>query len=174
MNRFKRELRKHGVKLECDYPFLPYNGIETVVVDSENAIVSTYHVSAGCGRIKANRDFTIENFRETVRFFSETQMEIDLSRNIDGMLVTEVYDYLDGYCHDHKVICGGKEYTADDLFSILVDDDLTWDAKWKKKKVVKCSGCKYINNKISCANCRYRNIVEPDFDPTHGLEYLGW
>lgn len=112
--------------------------------------------------------------RKTVRFFSETQMEIDLSRNIDGMLVTEVYDYLDSYCHNHKVICGGKEYTADDLFDILVDDDLTWDSKWKKKKVVKCSGCKYINNEISCANCRYRNIVVPDFDPTHGLEYLGW
>lgn len=24
MNRFKKELRKKGVKLECDYPMLPY------------------------------------------------------------------------------------------------------------------------------------------------------
>ena len=23
MNRWKKELRKHGYKLECDYPFLP-------------------------------------------------------------------------------------------------------------------------------------------------------
>lgn len=172
MNRFKKELRKHGVKLECDYPFFPYNGIESVVVDSEHAIVSTYHLSAGWGKVKVNRDFTIENFRETVRFFSERQIEIGFSDNIDGMLVTEIYDYLDGYCHDHKVICGGKEYTADDLFRILVDKDLSWDAKWKKK-IVKCSGCEY-KCKVNCANCRNVNIVEPDFDPTHGLEYLGW
>lgn len=173
MNRFKRELRKHGVKLECDYQFLPYNGIETVVVDSERAIISTCHVSAGWWKIKVNRDFTIENFRETVRFFSERQIEEYFAPRLSGMVTREVRSCLDGFCKDHKVICGGKEYTADDLFRILVDEDSSWDAKWKKKEVVRCYGCEY-KCRVNCANCRNVNIVEPDFDPTHGLEYLGW
>lgn len=47
MNRLKKEIRKKGVKLESDFPFLPFNGIETINVDSENATISEYHVSAG-------------------------------------------------------------------------------------------------------------------------------
>ncbi len=47
MNRLKKEIRKKGVKLESDFPFLPFNGIETIKVDSENATISEYHVSAG-------------------------------------------------------------------------------------------------------------------------------
>ena len=47
MNRLKKEIRTKGVKLESDFPFLPFNGIETIKVDSENATISEYHVSAG-------------------------------------------------------------------------------------------------------------------------------
>ena len=34
MNRFKKELRKIGVTLECDFEFLPYPVTGGVVVDS--------------------------------------------------------------------------------------------------------------------------------------------
>lgn len=41
MNRLKKELRKRGVKLENDYPWLPYDfgsqSLESVVVNSEEA-----------------------------------------------------------------------------------------------------------------------------------------
>lgn len=56
MNRLKRELRKSGMRLENDYEYLPYNGIETVVVDSENAICREYHVSYGWISWKMLRD----------------------------------------------------------------------------------------------------------------------
>lgn len=62
MNRLKQELRKRGVRLECDFPTLPYNGIDTVIVDSEKAIVSTYHYSAGWIRIRLQKDGTILDY----------------------------------------------------------------------------------------------------------------
>ena len=52
MNRVKKEIRKKGIKLESDYPYLPYyikgkscfdRGyicVEGVTVDSENATVT--------------------------------------------------------------------------------------------------------------------------------------
>ena len=44
MNRFKKELRKKGIKLECDYPFIPYEmkhvTLEAVEVDSEICTVA--------------------------------------------------------------------------------------------------------------------------------------
>lgn len=50
MNRFKKELRKNGVMLECDYPWLPYEhrgcpALEGVHVDSEKCTVTRYFVS---------------------------------------------------------------------------------------------------------------------------------
>ena len=42
MNRFKKELRNRGYKLECDYEWLPFEGVEAVRVDSENAQAITY------------------------------------------------------------------------------------------------------------------------------------
>lgn len=122
MNRFKKELRKHGVKLECDYPYFPFDGIETIVVDSENAIVSTYHLSAGWGKVKVNRDFTIENFRETVRFFSERQIEEYFAPRLEGMLARECREYLRGWCEDHKaVLQGNGEYSYEELCELLID-----------------------------------------------------
>lgn len=49
MNRFKKELRKRGYKLEMDYPYLPCPikkgssiEIETVCVDSEKCMLSEW------------------------------------------------------------------------------------------------------------------------------------
>lgn len=47
MTRFKQELRKRGITLECDYEYLPYNGLETVIVDQERAAVHEYHDCLG-------------------------------------------------------------------------------------------------------------------------------
>lgn len=125
MNRFKRELRKHGVKLECDYQFLPYNGIETVVVDSENATVSTCHVSAGWGRMAVRRDFSFENYRETVRFFSKKQIEEYFAPRLEGMLARECREYLCGWCGDYKAVLHGYgEYSCEELCELLIDP---WD-----------------------------------------------
>ena len=46
MNAFKRYVRKKGFKLECDYPWLPYEqkmvSIEAVYVNSEFCYVTQY------------------------------------------------------------------------------------------------------------------------------------
>lgn len=60
MNRVKKELRKAGAKLECDYEYLPFNGIETVVVNSEKAEYSIYHVSAGWTTVRLRYDGMLE------------------------------------------------------------------------------------------------------------------
>lgn len=61
MNRLKKEIRRKGVKLELDYPFLPFNGLECVKVDSEKATISEYHVCAGWCVTKICHDLTFEN-----------------------------------------------------------------------------------------------------------------
>lgn len=48
MNRFKKELKKHGVMLEHEYDYLPYpvGGnvvLEGVIVNAETATVATYY-----------------------------------------------------------------------------------------------------------------------------------
>lgn len=47
MNRFKKELRKKGFKLECDYPFLPYDvnaiTVEGVTVDSTQCLLLEHY-----------------------------------------------------------------------------------------------------------------------------------
>ena len=62
MNRLKKEIKKKGIMLESDYPFLPFNGIEAVKVDSELATLSTYHVSMGWMRCKFDRSMTCRDF----------------------------------------------------------------------------------------------------------------
>lgn len=121
MNRFKKELRKRGVKLECDYPCLPFNGIETVVVDSANATVSTYHLSAGWGRVRFTRAFAKENVREVVRFSSEKQIEVYFAFRLEGKLYGEARRWLEGWSNDYKAVCGGNEYTVNDLMRVCVD-----------------------------------------------------
>lgn len=46
MNRVKKELRKKGFKLECDYECLPdATGIQAVTVNSEKVIIGIHHTS---------------------------------------------------------------------------------------------------------------------------------
>lgn len=49
MTRFKCELRAHGWPVEEDYEYLPYNGLEAVVVDAERASVKyCYNMTDDC------------------------------------------------------------------------------------------------------------------------------
>ena len=50
MNRFKKELRKKGIKLACDFDFLPFEVshsshiyIDDIVVNTERASVTTIY-----------------------------------------------------------------------------------------------------------------------------------
>ena len=54
MNRFKKEIRKRGYKLESDYPWMPYDikgsfgepghiALDSVYVDSEMATIYHYY-----------------------------------------------------------------------------------------------------------------------------------
>lgn len=64
MNRFKKELKKHGVMLEHDYPYLPYEvgggvSVDSVIVNTERATVTHVYnviVLTHC----YGRDFSIE------------------------------------------------------------------------------------------------------------------
>ena len=56
MTRLKKEFRKRGLKLECDFEWLPYNGIETVEVDVEKAMLKIYHNSFGWSFCTMTRD----------------------------------------------------------------------------------------------------------------------
>lgn len=53
MTRYKEYLRNAGFKLENDYPYLPFNGIETVqtCIELNFIVVETYHVSTGWQRL---------------------------------------------------------------------------------------------------------------------------
>lgn len=58
MNRFKKEVRKKGVKLENDYIFMPINVgnnlvLESVIIETEKAKVSLCYT---CGVIEYKMD----------------------------------------------------------------------------------------------------------------------
>lgn len=67
MNRFKKELRRKGIKLECDYLWLPFEAdgvfIRAIHVDASkaqcfvftSAMVTRY-------RMNSNGTFTIDSF----------------------------------------------------------------------------------------------------------------
>lgn len=59
MNRIKKEFQRHGFPLENDFEYLPYNGIETVVVDSENAVWKQYHNCYGWSKVRLLRDGSV-------------------------------------------------------------------------------------------------------------------
>lgn len=49
MNRFKKELKRRGFKMECDYPWLPYDmgsaSLQAIIVDAEHcAVIDVYDV----------------------------------------------------------------------------------------------------------------------------------
>lgn len=54
MNRIKKELNKY-FKLEKDYECLPYNGIQSVIVNSEKATITIVHTSI-CTEYKLERN----------------------------------------------------------------------------------------------------------------------
>jgi len=48
MNAVKKYIRSKGYKLESDYPYMPLeNGLQAVVVDSENVTIYHYYVQTG-------------------------------------------------------------------------------------------------------------------------------
>lgn len=55
MTRYKEYLRSAGFRLENDYPYMPYDSIETVNTYFDTKlnyiVVETYHVSAGWQRL---------------------------------------------------------------------------------------------------------------------------
>lgn len=71
MNRFKKEIRKRGYKLESDYPYLPYDisgsflepghiVLDSVVVNSEEATVyCCYNVIAEKMTFNRSMELTI-------------------------------------------------------------------------------------------------------------------
>lgn len=64
MNRFKKYVRSKGIKLECDYPWLPYDikpyiNIEAVYVNASTATIVTFY-NVGDFHQHINRDGSIE------------------------------------------------------------------------------------------------------------------
>lgn len=68
MTRVKEEFRRKGISLENDFEYLPCNGLETVVVNAEEAVVSMYHNCAGWSHITMNRDGSLTYEYEDVDF----------------------------------------------------------------------------------------------------------
>ena len=64
MTRFAKELRKRGYKLECDYPWLPYDigssSIETVIVNSEDCTLHEWYNTMGWVTTKFDRQMKEE------------------------------------------------------------------------------------------------------------------
>ena len=56
---------------------------------------------------------------EVVRFFSVRQIEEFFAHRLECMDRREAVRWLEGYCADHKVKCGGYVYTAEDLAKIF-------------------------------------------------------
>ena len=64
MNRFKRELRKRGYMLENDYEYLPYNGLETVVADAEQAQMRRFYDCYGWYNVEFDRSMNPHDLEE--------------------------------------------------------------------------------------------------------------
>ena len=102
MNRFKREIRRKGIRLECDYEYLPYNSIETVVVNAEDATIRTYHNCAGWSGTKLARtgDLLDMDAAETLTNFWGD--ELTIYPTWDGAAVVE-YWYLPGQKYQQRI-----------------------------------------------------------------------
>ena len=73
MNRFKKELSKRGYKMEKDYPYLPFNEVEAIMVDSEHAILFVYHFSTvlRLGFDRQMNDFDLDATTNFNKFLSK-------------------------------------------------------------------------------------------------------
>lgn len=58
MNRFKKELRRRGYKLECDYTTLPYKTIEAVQARAESVSYDIFSNTCGWICTRFDRDFS--------------------------------------------------------------------------------------------------------------------
>ena len=70
MTKFKEYLRAKGIKLECDFEVLPYNGlvgIATYVVD-DGVVAECYHESAGSGYYVYNKYGEYSYFFDSYEF----------------------------------------------------------------------------------------------------------
>ena len=66
MTRYDKELRKHGYKLECDYPWLPYEvgnitikAVITKIVGNRIVVITCYNI--GCSFDLLDSYFNIVN-----------------------------------------------------------------------------------------------------------------
>ena len=64
MTRYKKELRKRGYKLKCDYPWLPFEHgsiaieeVNTKIVGNRIVIITSYDV--GCSLEFLDRNFNV-------------------------------------------------------------------------------------------------------------------
>lgn len=48
MNAFKRYVKRKGIKLESDYPYMPYGELDSVWINSEKATVTHAYYTVGC------------------------------------------------------------------------------------------------------------------------------
>ena len=89
MTKFKEYLRAKGIKLECDFEVLPYNGlvgIATYVVD-DGVVAECYHESTG------SRYYVYNKYGEYSYFFDEYEFHAYVgSPNCD-------LEYFDWLCH---------------------------------------------------------------------------
>lgn len=58
MNRFKKEIRKRGFKLESDFEYLPIDGLDSVNCNAANASYFEYYYCLGTVKYQFNRDLT--------------------------------------------------------------------------------------------------------------------
>jgi len=56
MNRFTRELRKRGYKIDNDFEYLPYNGLDHVEVHADLAEFWAFWYTLGLVRIHFGRN----------------------------------------------------------------------------------------------------------------------
>ena len=64
MNRFTKEVRKRGFKIESDYECLPCGDIDTTWVNAEKAEYYVYHFGLGVITYKFNRDMSYKTIYE--------------------------------------------------------------------------------------------------------------
>ena len=89
MTKFKEYLRAKGIKLECDFEVLPYNGlvgIATYVVD-DGVVAECYHESTG------SRYYVYNKYGEYSYFFDDYEFHAYVGDpNCDP-------EYIDWLCH---------------------------------------------------------------------------
>ena len=72
MTKFKEFLRAKGIKLECDFEVLPYNGIDgiaTYVVD-DSVVAEYYHESTGSRYYVYNKYGVYSYFFDSYEFYA--------------------------------------------------------------------------------------------------------